>query len=169
MRLLPVAALALALLPAAGARAATTSITGTDAKRLWATINVCDTADFADTVGIRASMPGLGNSRERLYMRFRVQYLRPSDGRWRDIGPGGDSGFVLVGSGRWRRREAGQNFTLNPPAAGRAFRVRGLVTFEWRRGQLVVRREQQRTHGGHRGTTGADPEGYSAASCVVTG
>src|SRR5689334_5834249 len=41
---------------------------------LWATINICDTAKHPDTIGIRASMPGSGKAKERMYMRFQVQY-----------------------------------------------------------------------------------------------
>jgi hypothetical protein len=133
---------------------------------LWATVNVCDTADHPDTIGIRGSMPGSGRRSEEMFMRFQVQYLRPSDGRWHNIGPSGDSGFIDVGSARFRARQTGRNFTVTPPRTG-SFRLRGAVTFEWRRDGEVVRRARERTHSGHPGTKGADPPDFSAATCAV--
>jgi hypothetical protein len=134
---------------------------------LWATVNVCDTRAAPDTIGIRGSMPGSGNRRERMYMRFEVQYLDGADGRWKAIGPSGDSGWISVGSGRYRARQSGRNFVVRPPQEG-SFRLRGNVTFEWRHGDDVLRRASRRTTGGHPGTRGADPRRHSAAVCVVT-
>jgi hypothetical protein len=111
-------------------------------------------------------MPGSGTRAERMYMRFRVLYLDPADRRWKQIGASGDSGWISVGSGRYRSRQSGRNFVVRPPAAG-SFRLRGNVTFEWRRGRTVVRRATRRTRGGHRGTRGADPANHSAATCEV--
>src|SRR5918997_326203 len=85
---------------------------------LWATVNVCDTADAPDTIGIRGSMPGSGTRAERMYMRFQVEYLDATDGRWKAIGPSGDSGWISVGSGRYRARQSGRNFVVRPPSAG---------------------------------------------------
>lgn len=133
---------------------------------LWATVNVCDTAERPNTIGIRASMPGSGIRSERMFMRFQVQFLSPKDGKWHNVGKAGDSGFVAVGSGKYRARQAGRNFMLKPPE-GTSYRLRGAVTFEWRLDGEVVRRARKRTTSGHRGTAGADPAGYSAASCVV--
>lgn len=136
-------------------------------KRLWATVNVCDTADHPDTIGIRASMPGSARRGVRLFMRYRLQYLGSSDNAWHHLDEGGDSGFVDVGSGRYRRREAGRNFMLDAPTAGREYVLRGLVTFEWRRGDHVLRRARKRTTAGHVVTAGADPKGFSAATCTI--
>ena len=134
---------------------------------LWATVNVCDTAGHPDGIGIRGSMPGSGRRRIVLFMRFRVQFRR-RDGRWASIGAGGDSGYVPVGSGRARVREAGRTFTLTPPGPRRPPHVvRGVVTFEWRRDGIVLRRAQRRTEGGHPNTVGSDPPGFSAAICEI--
>jgi len=133
---------------------------------LWATVNVCDTADHPDTIGIRGSMPGSGISSERMFMRFQIQFLARSDGKWHNVGKAGDSGFLPVGSGKYAQRQSGRNFTIKPPSEG-SYRLRGAVTFEWRQGGEVVRRARKRTTGGHGRTRGADPKGFSAASCVV--
>jgi hypothetical protein len=136
-------------------------------KLLWATINVCDTAKHPDTIGIRASMPGSGKRGERMYMRFQVQYFKPSTREWARGDATADSDFRPVGAARYTRRESGWNFAITPPPPGQSYRLRGVVTFEWRKGDKVVRRATKRTRSGHRGTTGADPAGYSAAECQI--
>jgi hypothetical protein len=135
---------------------------------LWATVNVCDTVGHPDGIGIRGSMPGTGDRDDELFMRVQVQYLRRSDGTWRGMGRGADSGFVDLGSGAAKVRQSGRTFTLNPPEAGQpAFMLRGYVTFEWRRDGLVTRRARRATTAGHPDAIGADPTGFSAASCSI--
>jgi hypothetical protein len=153
--LLAVAAAAFACSPAAAQLA-----------RPWATVNVCDTAGHPDAIGIRGSMPGGGGRAVRLFMRFRVEYRAPS-GRWRALGPSGDSGWVAVGSGRRRARQAGRTFTITPPGTGPPYVLRGVVSFRWRRHGPVVRSARRTTTGGHGRTRGADPAGHSAGTCRV--
>jgi hypothetical protein len=135
---------------------------------LWATINICDTAKHPDTIGIRASMPGSGKSKERMYMRFQVQYYRDADKKWAPTDATVDSGFQAVGSAKYKRRESGWNFSLTPPPEGQTYRLRGIVSYEWRLGKKVVRSATKRTSSGHKGTSGADPKTFSAAECTVT-
>src|SRR5262249_47040408 len=89
-------------------------------KRLWATVNVCDTGGHPDSIGIRGSMPGSGNRAESMFMRFQVQYYTAADKTWHNLGPDADSGFVAVGSGKYRTRQSGQTFTITPPRPGAA-------------------------------------------------
>ena len=65
-----VAALILALLAPAGADAARKSSSG---KHLWATVNICDSPDYNNVIGIRASMPGNGTG-QRMLMHFSAEY-----------------------------------------------------------------------------------------------
>jgi hypothetical protein len=158
--LLVVLAAAAALAPATSSQAAV--------PKLWATINTCDTLAHPDSIGIRASMPGQGRKRERMYMRFRVQYFRSADQMWHNIsGRGGDSGFMPVGSATFQTRQAGVSFQIAPPAGGQ-WKLRGKVAFEWRRHGTVVRYEQRLTRAGHRSAAGSDPKGYSAATCIIS-
>jgi hypothetical protein len=131
---------------------------------LWATVNVCDTEDHPDTIGIRGSMPGNGRRSDRMYMRFEVQF-RASDGTWRPLSSGGMSDWEAVGRGNWEARQSGYSFRVSPPEG--TVRLRGIVRFEWRRGRRVVRRAVRATEAGHRSTAGADPPRYSRATCVV--
>ena len=136
-------------------------------KHLWATVNICDTEQSPDTLGIRASMPGSGKRRERMFMRFKAQYFSEVDNRWHNfLAEGLESEWVRVGPARVRARQAGWSFPfrLEP---GQRWELRGVVEFQWRRGGEVVRRFARRTRSGHR-TAVAEPKGYSAATCVLT-
>jgi hypothetical protein len=145
--------LALALTPAAASA---------KEPALWATVNVCDTAKQPDAIGIRASMPGVPKG-ARLSMRFRVQY-RAGDDKWLDV-EGADSGWRVVGRGRGTAVEFGWGFTFAHPAKPTV--MRGVVRFRWRRGNTLPRQAELATEAGHRSSAGADPVGYSAATCAL--
>jgi hypothetical protein len=136
-------------------------------KHLWSTINVCDSANHPDHVGIAARMPGNGTA-QRMYMRFNVQYL---DGEtWRPVDEGGTSPWVFAGSAKYTWVGRGYTFSFDPPPAGTSFTMRGLVRFEWRKGKTkVVKRTRRYTSAGHPGTRDADPKDYSARTCTMTG
>jgi hypothetical protein len=154
--------------PAAGVASPRVRSGGARDALLWATVNVCDTVGHPDGMGVRGSMPGTGDRRDQLFMRLRLQFLRRSDGTWHNVGRAGDSGFIFVGRGAARVRQAGRTFTLTPPDADQPpFLMRGLVTFEWRRGGVVLRRARRFTGGGHPGTGGADPPNFSAPTCSI--
>jgi hypothetical protein len=135
---------------------------------LWATIDVCSPPDQPDTVGIRGSIPGDGHPHDALYMRFRLQYQSGSGATtsWSNLGAGGSSGFVSVGGGG-ASRQAGRSFTL-VPVPGKHSTLRGVVTFEWRRGSQVMRSAERTTTGGHKSQAGADPKSYTAATCTIS-
>jgi len=138
------------------------------ASHLWATINVCDTKEAPDTIGVRARMPGDGTKR-RMWMRFRTQFYSDEDFAWKYVTSGGRSPWVEVGSAIFAFKETGYEFQFDPPAAGASFLLRGVVEFQWRsKGGKVVRRTRKFTEKGHR-TRGADPPGYSAARCRISG
>ena len=156
-----------ALVALSGSAVAADAPTVDQSPLLWATVNICDTTKHPDTIGIRASMPGSGKTGEKMYMRFQVQYFRASTQKWAPTDATVDSGFQSVGSAKFRRRESGWNFSITPPPSGQTYRLRGIVSFEWRVAKKVVRKAQKRTHSGHKGTFGADPKGASAAECII--
>jgi hypothetical protein len=167
------AALAVALLlPPAQAAAGSTSARSArgalahallSSRELWATIDVCNPTDQPDYVGIRGSMPGDGQSRDRMYMSFRLQYLDSATGRWVNLA-GASSSFVAVGAGK-AARQGGRSFQLVPGKA--AFTLRGVVDFQWRRGSTVLQSAVRPTSAGHHSLAGADPAGFSAATCPL--
>ncbi len=159
--LIAVLALAAAA-PAAGAR------TPAEPPETWATVNVCDTLEHPNEMGIRGSMHGMAR-KTAMYMRFRVQFRRGT-GPWKRarVGPAHRLGLGPGGvrpEGRARRglelpvRAAGA-------AAGRTS-LRGVVQFQWRRGGKVIARAKATTTADHPDTAGADPSDFSAAMCEI--
>jgi hypothetical protein len=168
--LAPLLALAAAPAPARSA----TSSTGTarlgahallKSRELWATIDVCSPKDQPNTIGIRGSMPGDGRAADRMYMSFRLQYMSPA-GRWVDLASGATPGYVNVG-GSGAAREGGRSFQLVPVAGKPASELRGVVDFQWRHGRTVLVRASRASSAGHLSVAGADPAGFSAASCLI--
>ncbi len=131
----------------------------------WATVNICDTANNPNTIGIRASMTR-GRAGERLFMRFRVQYFSEVDLKWHHVTSGGDSGWVAVPKPSGKARQKGWSFQISPNSE--SIKLRGMVSMEWRVNGEVSRRTRQRTHSGYKGVAAADPPGYSAANCTIT-
>ena len=137
-----------------------------DARDVWATVNICDTAASPNTIGIRASMPGSRTGEEVRWMRFVVDYYDTDDERWHRVADGGNSGFLRVGKGR-RPRQFGRSFRIDP-GAGESVLLRGRVFFQWRtESGDVLQRAHARTRRGHRSNAGADPPGYSASTCTI--
>jgi hypothetical protein len=134
-------------------------------RELWATVDVCSPKDQPNTIGIRGSMPGDGHARDTMYMRFRVQYLDSATNQWLDL-KGADSGLLKVGLAQLAR-QAGRSFQFAPLAGKPAFTMRGEIAFQWRRGATVLQSATRATSSGHKSLAGADPRGYSAATCKV--
>ncbi len=134
---------------------------------LWATVDVCNPKDQPNTIGIRGSMPGDGHSKDTMYMRFRVQYEDPATKKWVYLSKGGDSGLLKLGSGAVAR-QGGFSVELAPVAGRPAFTLRGYVMFQWRRGATVLESATRLTTSGHKSLAGADPRGFSAATCELT-
>jgi hypothetical protein len=134
---------------------------------LWATIDICNPADKPNTIGIRGSMPSDGRPHDTMFMRFRVQYLDSTTKKWVDLPQGADSGFLPVGSGS--SRQAGRSFQFVPTPNTPEFTLRGVVSFQWRRGPVhVVHAVSRVTSTGHKSLAGADPAEFSAASCAIS-
>jgi len=143
---------------------------GAEARRapeVWATVNACDTTMRPNQIGIRGGMAGLARH-SRMYMRFRVQFQN-SKGEWRTVKSTRltDSGWVRVGTGRRGEYDAGWSFEFKPPPSGGAHVLRGVVSFEWRKGKRVLRRSRAFTEAGHPDTVGAEPADYSAETCEI--
>jgi uncharacterized membrane protein len=130
---------------------------------LWATVDVCNPGDQPNTVGVRGSMPGDGQAHDKMYMSFRLQYMESATSRWVDL-TSATSSYVAVGSGL-SPRQGGRSFQLVPGKA--PFMLRGVVDFQWRHGTKVLQSAARPTTAGHRSLAGADPLGYSVASCPI--
>ncbi|HKN95449.1 MAG TPA: hypothetical protein VJU60_14020, partial [Thermoleophilaceae bacterium] len=107
-------------------------------------MNICDTAGHPNQMGVRANMPGDGNRRERMWMRFHAQFYNSQTKKWFDVKGNGVSGWQRLGSSRAKAKQAGYTFSFAQPKAGAAFVLRGVVDFQWR--------ERRRTKSGRRRT-----------------
>ena len=149
---------------------------GPPPKALWATVNICDTFDHPNQMGVRASMPA-GGRRQRMYMRFHAEFYNPAKKEWFKVKGSGVSRWIYVGSGRRETRQAGYTFSFMPPKPGATYVLRGVVDFQWRvrrrrrhhrhrRRTVVVRTLHANTKGEHP-ADGADPPGYSSGTCEI--
>jgi hypothetical protein len=133
---------------------------------LWATIDVCNPTDQANAIGIRGSMPGDREAHDKMYMSFRAQYLNATTKQWVNLVGGVSHSYIPVGSGASARQD-GFVFTLAPAAGAAAVELRGVVDFQWRQGSTVLLSAARPTAAGHLSVIGADPQGFSAASCLI--
>jgi hypothetical protein len=133
-------------------------------RELWATVDVCSPKDQPNTIGIRGSMPSDGHHGDTMFMRFQVQYVNASTKKWVYVAKGADSGFQPVASSS-SASQSGRSFQLVPSAG--PFRLRGVVSFQWRRGAHVVHAVTRTTTPGHKSLVGADPAGFSAGTCKI--
>lgn len=133
---------------------------------LWSTIDVCNAGDQPNTIGIRGSIPGDGQAHDTMYMRFRLQYMNATTKHWADLAKGATASYVSVGSGA-AARQAGRSFQLSPVAGQPAFSLRGVVNFQWRKGTTVVTSATRPTSAGRQSLAGADPAGFSSATCLI--
>lgn len=132
---------------------------------LWATVDLCNTKQHPDTIGVRGSMPTDGHAQDTMYMRFRIEALDASTHEWVEIGKRADSGFVQIGSAA-STRQAGRSFEFQP--GGTTYTLRGLVEFQWRRHGKTVHTATRTTTSGHTSLAGAEPKGFSTATCSLS-
>jgi hypothetical protein len=132
---------------------------------LWATIDVCDTPRQPNTIGVRGSMPGDANAHHKMFMRFRLQYLDHATGHWTDL-PKAASEYLPLGAAN-TARQGGRSFRLMPHAGEKVAPMRGVITFQWRRGGTVLSELSRATTAGHKSLAGAEPPSFSAATCQI--
>jgi hypothetical protein len=132
---------------------------------LWATVNLCDTPDRPGAIGVRASMPPRADGATQ-WMRIRIQYFEDVARAWRIVQAGGDSAWDKVGGGS-QLVESGYTFTFQLPAAGHRIVMRGIVDYEWRKGDAVIARHRELTELGHLDPAD-DQRQDSRSSCQIS-
>jgi len=135
-------------------------------RELWATIDVCNPPDQRNYVGIRGSMPGDKQGHDKMYMSFRLQYMDATSKHWVDLASAKSPAYVYVGPGS-SVRQGGRSFQLVARAGKTPSTLRGVVTYEWRRGKAILQSTSRPTTTGHKSLAGADPAGFSAESCLI--
>jgi hypothetical protein len=167
------------------ARAATRRALIEDGERpFWATVNICDTSNSPNALGIRTSVPGNG-SNERIWARYTAQWWSAAAQEWKTVGGSGITDWNYVGTADMSARQSGWTFRFVQPPAGTTYVMRGIVQLEWRdevqaarrasrsrraRGAqrvAVVRERTLLTETGMQGVQGGDPAGTSKAMCLI--
>jgi hypothetical protein len=110
-----------------------------DARPFWATVNICDTNDSPNALGIRTSVPGNG-TRQRIFARYTAQWWSEADQKWLTVEGSGVTSWALVGSADMASRQAGWTFTFVQPPEGTTYVMRGVVELEWRDTATAARR-----------------------------
>jgi hypothetical protein len=161
----------------------------------WATVNICDTQESPNALGIRLSVPGNG-SNERIFARYTAQWWSGAQQEWLTVDGSGKTRWVPVGSADMSSRQAGWTFRFVQPPTGTTYVMRGAVELQWRdrvqktrkahrghaarrpgtlrkkhrkarRAQRVVRERTLLTKTGMKGVQGGDPAGLSKAMCLI--
>jgi hypothetical protein len=125
---------------------------------LWATVNICNTKRYRNTIGIRGQMPTLGFSAQ-LRMRFGVEYWTGK--AFTPVRHLAKS--VALGSAAAGLQQAGVMFPFGPHAGT----LRGSVIFEWRLHRKLIGHVTQLTSVHHRNADYGDPKGFSSGKCVI--
>jgi hypothetical protein len=163
----------------------------------WATVNICDTKDAPNALGVRTSVPGNG-SNERIFARYTAQWWSEEAQKWLTVSGSGVTAWVGLGSADMASRQAGWTFRFVQPPAGTTYVMRGVVELQWRDRLQAARkrgpaaRKRHRAHRAHRsrrahrsqrasvvrkrtlltetgmkGVQGGDPAGLSKAMCLI--
>jgi hypothetical protein len=131
-------------------------------RNLWATVNICDTVDHPNIIGIRGQLPALG-FKTKMSMLVQVDYWVFADGRFEP-----DTSVprqrVSLGkkahaTGLW---QGGITIPFTPPVV-----LSGTVTFRWKLGKKVIGSVTRQTGHGYKGVTHSDPPHYSTATCAI--
>ena len=127
-----------------------------DDRPFWATVNICDTKNSPNALGIRTSVPGNG-TRQRIFSRYTAQWWSEADQQWLTVEGSGVTPWVLVGGADMASRQAGWTFTFVQPPEGTTYVMRGVVELEWRdtaaaakKARRVARKRQRARRSAHR-------------------
>jgi hypothetical protein len=158
----------------------------------WATVNICDTKNSPNALGVRTSVPGNGTN-ERIHARYTAQWWSAAAQQWKTVAGSGVTDWILLGDAAMTSRQAGWTFRFVQPPAGTTYVMRGVVELQWRdhvqeaarkarKGRklrkarrrarkaqrvIVVRERTLLTKTGMKGVQGGDPPGLSKAMCLI--
>ena len=129
-------------------------------KRLWATINVCDTRKHPRTIGIRGEAPALGFP-ATISISIAVDFYSKADKRF-EPDPNATK-MIKLGPVSHGIHQRGVMFQF----ARHTGRLRGTATFSWTRRGKVLGSTKRVTTPSHHDADFGDPSGFSAATCMI--
>jgi hypothetical protein len=129
-------------------------------KRLWATINVCDTHKHPRTIGIRGEVPALGFP-ATISISLGVDFWSKTDKRFEPDPQA--SRMIKLGPVSHGIHQRGVTFQF----AAHTGRLRGTAKFSWTRRGKVLGSTKRVTTPSHHDADFGDPSGFSAATCMI--
>jgi hypothetical protein len=129
-------------------------------KRLWATINVCDTHKHPRTIGIRGEVPALGFP-ATISISLGVDFWSKTDKRF-EPDPQARR-MIKLGPVSHGIHQRGVTFQF----AAHTGRLRGTAKFSWTRRGKVLGSTKRVTTSNHHDADFGDPSGFSAATCTI--
>jgi hypothetical protein len=170
-RLATVAALAIGVTTFAAAASAATSGNPTAAqikkavtqaersKSLWATVNICNSARYPDTIGVRGQMPSLGFP-AWLSMKIQLDYYSTASRQFVPLPGGGGTHTTRLGRSSSKLQQGGATWIFNMPVL-----LNATITFVWKREGKLLGETSQTTVAGHPNAQFGSPQHYSAKQC----
>ncbi len=129
-------------------------------KALWATINICDSARYPNTLGVRGQMPALGFAS---WMSMQIQVNYYSGQKKQFIPDPGSLKVIRLGRSSSGLQQGGAFYAFRPHAG----LLTATVQFIWRRSGEPLGSTTLRTTGGHRGADFGSPPHFTAAQCRI--
>ena len=115
---------------------------GADRRPFWSTVNICDTEQSPNALGVRASVPGNG-SNERIFARYTAQWWSSAAQEWKTVGGSGVTDWVYLGTADMTSRQAGWTFRFVQPPEGTTYVMRGAVELQWRDQAKAARKSRR--------------------------
>ena len=130
-------------------------------KNLWATVNICDTKQHPNMIGVRGQMPALGFPAS-LEMIIKLDYYSLQSASFRPVPHlRMRDALGLATTGYY---QGGGIFKFKPPVAP----LSGTITFQWRVGKRLLGQATRLTTHGDSGVANGDPPGTSHAVCRIS-
>ncbi len=127
---------------------------------LWATVNICNSKRYPDTIGIRGQMPSLGFA-AWLSMKIQLNYYSVNDKRFVPL-PTGGSHTTRLGRSAVKLQQGGATWTFNKPVL-----LNASVEFVYRRAGKLLGETTQTTTAGHPSAQFASPAHLSVKQCQI--
>lgn len=129
---------------------------------LWATINICNSSAYPDSLGVRGQMPALGFS-SVLSMVIRTEYWSTAEKGFVPIPGSIATRSLTLGGATAGVEQAGAVF----PFPAHAGLLSASVQFTWILGGKVLGQTLRAATSGHPGADYGSPPHFSAASCRI--
>jgi hypothetical protein len=130
-------------------------------RNLWATVNICNTKNHPNIVGIRGQMPALGFD-SVLSMQVELRYWSDSAKRYMTLPSTKQT--IALGTERTGLHQTGISFRFSPHAGTLA----GTIRFEWRLKRRSIGHATRHTSPDHPDADQGDPAHFSAGKCEIS-